>query len=375
MKDKRTRAIPARIGTVFSTVVATTAIFASTLQAADTALCYSQFDNSLYSQAVESCRADAELGDAKAAFLLATIYYQGLEGKADDQRGLFWDQIAAEKGHPQAAYRLALAYRLGQGVQQNSQQAFRWYMQAAQGGHSGAQRNLGTMYESGQSTAKDLQRAYSWYQKAAREGDAEAQLRLGMLLLEGRGVSADKAKAQHWIRKSALGGNHNAQLALGVMLADVDPQDSAIWYRKSADQGNLLAMQNLALIYFTGQGVAIDQQKALLLAQQAVAQGNQQAKSLLKQIRLQMGQQKVAVLRAEKAKVDALISSQQINHPNSVSTEIPAAAIASGPATPSILALPAPAAGPSITEPAVAQPLTSESLFEMLPDGRILEQP
>ncbi|WP_432472590.1 hypothetical protein [Amphritea sp. HPY] len=381
MKDKRTWAIPARIGAVFSTAVATTAIFASTLQAADTALCYSQFDDSLYSQAVESCRADAELGDAKAAFLLATIYYQGLEGDVDDQRGLFWDQVAAEKGHPQAAYRLALAYRLGQGVRQDSQQAFRWYMQAAQGGHSGAQRNLGAMYESGQATMKDLQRAHSWYKKAAFAGDAEAQLRLGTIWLEGRGVSADKAKAQHWIRKSAQSGNHNAQLALGVMLADVDPQDSAIWYRKSADQGNLLAMQNLALIYFTGQGVAIDLQKALLLAQQAVAQGNQQAKPLLQQIQLQLGQQKVADLRAEKAKVAALINSQQISQTNSVSTEIRAAAIASGPASPSILALPAPAAGPSITGPVIAQPLTvktskaAESLSGILPDGWILDQP
>lgn len=379
MKDKRTRALPARIGAVFSTVVATTAIFATTLQAADTAICYSQFDDSLYSQAVESCRADAELGDAKAAFLLATIYYQGLEGEADDQRGLFWDQVAAEKGHPQAAYRLALAYRLGQGVQQNPQQAFRWYMQAAQGGHSGAQRNLGAMYESGQATTKDLQRAYSWYQKAAQKGDAEAQLRLGTLLLEGRGVTADRAKAQHWVRKSAQGNNHNAQLALGVMLAEIDPHDSAIWYHKSSDQGNTLAMQNLALIYFTGQGVAIDQQKALLLAQQAVEQGNQQAKPLLKQIRLQMGQQKVAVLRAEKAKVDALISSQQLSHANIASVDIKAAAIASAPveALESSVELPteATAAGPPITESDVSQALTSESKFEMLPDGWILDQP
>jgi len=379
MKDKRTWAILARIGAVFSRAVATTAIFVSTLQAADSAICYSQFNDSLYSQAVESCRADAELGDAKAAFLLATIYYQGLEGEADDQRGLFWDQVAAEKGHPQAAYRLALAYRLGQGVQQNLQQAFRWYMQAAQGGHSGAQRNLGAMYESGQVTAKDHQRAFSWYQKAAQKGDAEAQLRLGTLLLEGQEVTADRAKAQHWIRKSAEGGNHNAQLALGVMLAEIDPHDSAIWYRKSADQGNTIALQNLALIYFTGQGVAIDQQKALLLAQQAVEQGNQQAKPLLKQFRLQMGQQKIAVLRAEKAKVDALISSQQLSHDNSAPVEFKAAAIASElvEAPESSVELPTEehAAGPPITGSDVSQALASESLLDMLPDGWILDQP
>lgn len=86
-------------------------------------------------------------------------------------------------------------------------------------------------------------------------------------------------------------------------------------------------------------------------------------------------------MRAEKAKVDALISLQQINHTinhtSSVSTEIRAAAIASGPAAypqPAFL-LPAPAAGPPITESDVSQALASESLFEMLADGWILDQP
>lgn len=285
------------------------------VQAAESAECYRHFNEADYQQALTSCREDAELGDAKAALLLATIYYQGFTGEADDQRGLFWDKVAAEKGSPGAAYRIALAYQIGQGVNQNMQQAFRWYKQAAQAGHSKAQFNLAKLYEQGSVNGQDLPRAHSWFMKAAQSGLPEAQLKIGGMLLEGEGVDADRARAQHWIRKAAEAGNHNAQLALGVMLAEFDPQDSAIWYQRSADQGNLVAMQNLALAYLTGQGVKADRNKALALAQEAVDRGNHGAVSVLQQIQLKLEQQKIVSLRAEKAKVDAMISSNQLEQP------------------------------------------------------------
>ena len=88
--------------------------------------CYQLFSTANYQLAKQQCQELAELGDAKAAFLMANIYYQGLGTKQDDQRGLFWDQIAAEKGHPESAYRLGLAYQLGQGVSQSNSKARNW---------------------------------------------------------------------------------------------------------------------------------------------------------------------------------------------------------------------------------------------------------
>jgi len=262
--------------------------------------CYQLFSSADYSDARLQCQELAELGDAKAAFLLATMHYQALDTEEDDQRGLFWDKVAAEKGHPESAYRLGLAYQLGQGVSQSNSQARHWYQQAALAQHAKAQKLLASMFETGVAGEKDEIRAYRLYLKAARQGLVGAQLKVGTMLLEGRGVAANRAAAQHWIRKAADAGNANAQVAMGVMLAEVDPADSLNWYRRSAEQGNALALQNLALVYYAGQGVETDHMKAAELAQQAIDAGNSEASALLKLIQLETEQQKVLELQAEK---------------------------------------------------------------------------
>ncbi|WP_290702436.1 SPOR domain-containing protein [Amphritea sp.] len=269
--------------------------------------CYQLFSAENYSLAKQQCQELAELGDAKAAFLLANIYYQGLDTNQEDQRGLFWDHIAAEKGHPESAYRLGLAYQLGQGVSQSNSKARNWYQQAALAQHSKAQKLLANMFESGAAGEKNPSRAYQWYMRAAQQGLADAQLKVGSMLLDGRGVEANRASAQHWIRKAATAGNANAQAALGVMLTEIDPAESLSWYERSAEQGNGVALQNLALVYYVGQGVEVDHPRAVELAQRAVDTGNKEAVSLLSLMRLETEQQKVIELQAEQQKL-----SQQI---------------------------------------------------------------
>ncbi len=282
--------------------VSSALLFSSASTAADqnAAECYQLFSSAEYQSARSQCQELAELGDAKAAFLLATMYYQALGTDEDDQRGLFWDQVAAEKGHPESAYRLGLAYQLGQGVGQSNSQARHWYQQAALAQHAKAQKLLGSMFETGAAGEKDQARAYQWYLKAAQQGLVSAQLKVGTMLLEGRGVEANRASAQHWIRKAAEAENANAQVAMGVMLAEIDPAESLSWYQRSAKQGNSLALQNLALVYYAGQGVEADHHKAAELAQQAVDAGNSEAAALLNLIRLETEQQKVVELQAEK---------------------------------------------------------------------------
>ena len=264
------------------------------LEAAQQADCYQSYSERDLVTAQQTCQGLAEQNDARAAFILATIYYQ--EGSvAGDQRGIFWDKVAAENGHAEAAYRLALAYQLGQGLEQDNTQAARWYTQAAQAHHAKAQRSLGAMYEGGYGVKQNFQQAYAWYKRAAAQGLPDAQLRLGTIFFEGRGVKADRVQAQHWIRKSAEAGNHNAQLALGVMLAEIDPQDSARWYQRSADQGNVSAKQNLALIYFSGQGVERDLPKALMLVDEAIESGNYASQALRTEIVAELQPEVVAV--------------------------------------------------------------------------------
>ncbi|GGK75361.1 SPOR domain-containing protein [Amphritea balenae] len=343
----------------------------SSLEAANS--CYQSFSDKDYVQARNQCQEVAEQGDAKGAFLLSTIYYQGLGTESDEQRALFWDQVAAEKGHPDSAYRLALAYQLGQGVNKNNSQARRWYMQAALADHPKAQKQLGAMFETGTAGEVNSQRAFDWYLKSARQGLADAQLRAGTMLLEGRGVKPDRAHAQHWIRKAALAGNANAQVALGVMLTEIDPPESLSWYEKSAEQGNALALQNLALVYYSGQGVAVNVDKAQQLAEQAVTAGNPNARTLVDQIRLDAQQKRVQQLQAEKQILSARIHDAMPERSvepvfESELTLEPEANIVLA-----SLSLPAPAAGPG--QPMSENSPTANGDVRYMSDGWILGQP
>ena len=262
--------------------------------------CYQSFSDAEYSAARSQCQELAELGDAKAAFLLANIYYQGLDVVKDEQRALFWDQVAAEKGHPDSAYRLALAYQLGQGVSQSYSKARSWYLQAALAKHPKAQKQLGAMFETGTAGEIDKQKAFEWYLRAAKQGLADAQFRAGTMLLEGDGIAADQAHAQHWIRKAAISGNARAQVALGVLLLEIDPQESISWYTKAAEQGNGLALENLAWVHYSGQGVEQSEEQAIAFAERAVAAGNTGAKALLNRLLIDKQQQRITQLQTEK---------------------------------------------------------------------------
>ena len=61
------------------------------LEAAQQADCYQSYSERDLVAAQQSCQGLAEQNDARAAFILATIYYQ--KGNASgDQRGIFWDK-------------------------------------------------------------------------------------------------------------------------------------------------------------------------------------------------------------------------------------------------------------------------------------------
>ena len=62
-------------------------------------------------------------------------------------------------------------------------------------------------------------------------------------------------------------------------------QIAAQLYQKAIQQGDKVAMNNLALMYENGQGVPKDHKKALRLLEDAIAAGNEQAARNYKRIK------------------------------------------------------------------------------------------
>ena len=69
------------------------------------------------------------------------------------------------------------------------------------------------------------------------------------------------------------------------------PQDSSEavrWYRRAAEQGNVVAQNNLGEMYYDGEGVRKDFIQGYMWATLAVKQGHEPAKELLETLQKEM---------------------------------------------------------------------------------------
>lgn len=76
----------------------------------------------------------------------------------------------AEKGDAKAQNQLGVYYQLGLSIEPNDEEAARWFRLAADQGEGEAQFNLGEMYEAGRGIQRDRGVALSWYKKSCESG-------------------------------------------------------------------------------------------------------------------------------------------------------------------------------------------------------------
>jgi uncharacterized protein len=104
----------------------------------------------------------ADEGDARARFMMGTIYEQGLGVPQDLEAAARWYRLAADGGNASAQYNLGIFYQFGKGVPQDPAEAARWLLKAAEQGHGRAQNNLSTFYFTGVGVPRDPVEAWKW---------------------------------------------------------------------------------------------------------------------------------------------------------------------------------------------------------------------
>jgi TPR repeat protein len=166
---------------------------------------------------VDSLRAAAAQGDARAQWIWGHVQYFGVGGVPanPDAAAALW-LAGAQAGNPRAQNDIAWMYEHGQGVALDMAAAARWYRAAANQNHGGAQSELGKMYEEGRGVAQDYAEARRLYLAAAENG--YAFYRLGYLYEMGLGVTSDLAVARSWYQRAADQGDEDARqrlMALG----------------------------------------------------------------------------------------------------------------------------------------------------------------
>ncbi|KAG6973542.1 hypothetical protein JG688_00003480 [Phytophthora aleatoria] len=140
----------------------------------------------------------ADKGDPDATLNLATLYFYGARGLAQDvERAAVLFQKAYDLGASGGAYHLGHIYSLGIGVPQNNATAFKYLQEAVNEGNTAAQNELAHMYLLGKGTERDEEQAVALFKAAAKQGSMEAFYNLGVLHMRGGGSTGAVLATEH----------------------------------------------------------------------------------------------------------------------------------------------------------------------------------
>jgi hypothetical protein len=129
-------------------------------------------------------------------------------------------------------------------------------------------RSLGSLH--GEGTPEDARKAFLLNLQAAESGMHDAVLAMGWFYLNGVGVERDDEQAQSWYRKSARQGEPMAMFSLGQMAFEQkDYAEAMVWFRRAADKGHSRSLFWIGKLLWRGAGVPLDKKQAMELFQKA----------------------------------------------------------------------------------------------------------
>ena len=272
-------------------------------------------------EAVNWYTKSADLGYTDAQYALGQIYSNGEKYGSriivdkDSAIAAYWYGVvknkytkSAEQGDAEAQVKLARMYQWGNGTDKDISKAVYWYRKAAEKDNADAQLALGNIYLDIQDSAQALY----WFRKAAENDphciaylletelvtDAEEYYNLlskapiedlPLHLLSSMSSIAfndkDTAKAVYYLEYGAETGMVELALDLANLLYHElhDYLKAAYWYRQVLNQYNEQedALLMLGIMYYNGEGVARNKEKAIYYLKKAAELGNEQAQKNL----------------------------------------------------------------------------------------------
>jgi TPR repeat protein len=183
--------------------------------------------------------------------------------------------LRAEHGDRTAQFNLGLLFSKGKGVHQSEEEAFRWFLKAAEQDVQPACFNVATYYLKGIGVEQNTQQAILWYTKLADQGMIQAQTAIGALYSNGvGGVAIDLEKAIYWYKKAAAQNHSLAHSLLGECYRKLgDEKNSMKWYMSAAELGDPAAQYVVGNLYYNGETVPQDYNRALYWYEKSAQQG------------------------------------------------------------------------------------------------------
>jgi TPR repeat protein len=155
-------------------------------------------------------------------------------------------------------------YQLGRALDAGRQptEALAAYRRAVDLGSAAAINNLATLYENGEGVAASLPEAEKLYRRAAEAGSVMGMSNLARFLEYGRAGRKDLREAARWYKACAdkgdafCGTKHANMILSRVPGVEGDGLAAILMVRKSADQGEAMALITMATIIDQGFGNA-----------------------------------------------------------------------------------------------------------------------
>lgn len=239
-------------------------------------------------------------GNSFAQYSLAMLYLNGAGVSKDYSKAMMWLQKSAESDYVPAFYQLGRVYYNGLGVEADVDIAFKWYRRGAEGGLGASQYALSFMYKNGEGCKQNTIKAYYWIEKAAENEYEDAYYIVGKSYLEGIYFDVSYEKAYYYLKKGYEALDTNCIESLGDMYINglyvdknvayglelyekcVDYGNKDLFYKigkvyedeglirqaivaydQGHESGELKCTQRLGIIYYNGEGVVRDLDKAI----------------------------------------------------------------------------------------------------------------
>lgn len=239
-------------------------------------------------------------GNPFAQYSLGILYSEGNGVIKDYNKAFIWFQKSAENDYVGAYYQLGRAYYNGLGVDKDEENAFKWHKKAAENNLPASQYALSLMYKNGEGCEENLVSAYYWVERAAENDYEDAYYVVGRSYLEGICVEVNYKKAFHYLSKGYLAldtncieslaemylkglnvkkdvytalelynralefGDRSIYFKVGKVYEDEGLINQAISiYNQGHEEGNLKCTQRLGIMYYNGEGVEKDLERAM----------------------------------------------------------------------------------------------------------------
>lgn len=235
-----------------------------------------------FTHAADLYKQAADLGNAKARYLLGMLYAFGKGVEINDYKAKECFENAAIAGDIEAMGWLGYSYYMGMGIEQNYSKAKEWWEKGAESGDENSVYGMGLLYENGCGVEQSYSKAKEWYKKAAENGNKHAMFRIGILYQDGAGVKQSYSKAKSWFEKAAEHNDGEAMNKLGKMYLNGDGVGTSYskavkWFEKAMEYDCVDAVFNLGYCYENAKGVKQSYSAAKKLYEKAANLGNEEA--------------------------------------------------------------------------------------------------